>query len=45
MYEYTIVHRNTNATEIIFGYNYADACRRCKVDPTLYDVIDYEYVD
>lgn len=45
MYEFGIHHKHCGMTTIIFGYNYTDACRRAKKDPTLW-VVDYqEYVD
>ena len=45
MYEYRIVNKNTNEEDTIFGYTYADACKRCKVNPNEMLVIDCEYVD
>lgn len=45
MYEYRIVNKNTNEENVIFGYTYADACKRWKVDPNEMLVIDCEYVD
>lgn len=45
MYEYRIVNRITEEETVIFGYTYADACKRCKVDPNEVMVIDCEYVD
>lgn len=45
MYEFGIRHKHCGMTTIIFGYNYADACRRAKKDPTLWEVDYQEYVD
>ena len=45
MYEFGIHHKHCGMTTIIFGYNYADACRRAKKDPTMWEVEYQEYVD
>ena len=45
MYEFGVHHENNGMVLIIFGYNYADACRRAKIAPACW-VVDYqEYVD
>ncbi len=45
MYEYHIHHIHCGMTTIIFGYNYADACRRWNIDPKLWVVDLQEYID
>ena len=45
MYEFGITHRHCGMTTIIFGYNFADACRRAKKDPKLWEIDYQEYVD
>jgi hypothetical protein len=45
MYEYQIRHKTTNKNTIIFGYNYADACRRWKIEPEEWTIELQEYID
>ena len=45
MYEYHIINKATEETNIIFGYDYNDACRRWKVNPHDWLVQIAEYVD
>ncbi len=45
MYEYRIINKITEEETVIFGYTYADACRRWNVKPAEVLVIDCEYVD
>lgn len=45
MYEYHIIHRENQQIEIIFGYDYADACRRHHIDPKDWFVQIAEYID
>lgn len=45
MYEFGIRHKHCGLTTVIFGYNYADACRRAKTDPALWEINYQEYVD
>jgi hypothetical protein len=45
MYEYRIVNKTTEEEIVIFGYTYADACKRKKIDPNENLVINCEYVD
>ena len=45
MYEFGIRHKHCDLTTVIFGYNYTDACRRAKTDPTLWEIDYQEYVD
>lgn len=44
MYEYIIVHRHCGNTQVIYGYDYIDACRRWGIDPNLWFVQNAEYV-
>ena len=45
MREYGIRHIHCGEFTIIFGYDYYDACRRSKKDPSLWEVEYSEYVD
>ncbi len=45
MYEYRIINRINEQENIIFGRSYVDACRRAKLNPAEYTVMDCEYVD
>lgn len=45
MYEFHIQHIACNDTDIIFGYDFNDACRRSKFDPEEWQIIMQEYVD
>ena len=45
MTEYGIYNIHTDEEEIIFGYNFTDACRRAKLNPNDWEVIYREYVD
>lgn len=45
MYEYIIVHRQNGMTQVIYGYDYHNACKRWKVNPHDWLVQNAEYVD
>ena len=45
MYEYEIVNLMTGEHSFIFGYSYEDACCRSGINPEMYDVIYFEYID
>jgi hypothetical protein len=45
MYEYRIVNRITEEETVIFGYTYADACKRAKLNPEDCELECVEYVD
>jgi hypothetical protein len=45
MYEYHIINRATEETNIIFGYDYNDACKRNRIDPKDWFVQIAEYID
>lgn len=45
MYEYTIEHIHAKTITHIYGYTFADACRRNNKDSKLWNVLDVEYVD
>lgn len=45
MYEYGIYNIHTDEEEIIFGYNFADACRRAKLNTDEWEILYREYVD
>lgn len=45
MYEYHISHFITKEREIIYGYDFEDACRRAKLNPDVYNIDDMIYVD
>lgn len=45
MFEYEIRGKGSNDIYFIWGYNYEDACRRSNIDPSKFDVLNFEYVD
>lgn len=45
MWEYEIMHKTTKERDIIFGYSYADALRRSKVNGDEYTCLMVEYID
>jgi hypothetical protein len=45
MYEFTIMNIHDNTERIAYGYNFADACERAKLNPVDWVMLDYEYVD
>lgn len=45
MWEFDIVHNDTNESRIMFGYNEADAFRRSGYDPNEYIVVGRTYID
>ena len=45
MYEFGIYNKKTNEREVIFGYNYANACAGAKIEPAEWTVDYVEYVD
>ena len=45
MYEYEIIYNGTNEHYFIYGYSFADACRRRKIDPDTITVFDSWYID
>lgn len=45
MYEYEIRNIHTNEETIIFGYSFADACRRSKLNPSDWECWMQTYID
>jgi dihydroneopterin aldolase len=46
MYVYYIQNRQTMAVELIFGYNFKDACKRSKItDLQNWEIIGQDYED
>ena len=45
MYEFGIYNITTCENEVVFGYNFADACRRAKLNPQEWKVEYMEYID
>lgn len=45
MYEYGISHKHCGMRTVIFGYNFADACKRAKIDNTLWHIDYCDYID
>lgn len=45
MYEFTIYNKNINERDIIFGYDFANACKRAKLNPEDCELEGVEYVD
>ena len=45
MYEIDVKNRYSGERDTIFGYNFEDACRRAKYDPTDFECLDLWYVD
>lgn len=45
MYEYEIIYNRTNEHDFLYGYSFADACRRRKVDPNTVTVFGSWYID
>lgn len=45
MTEYGISNIHTNEENIIFGYSFADACRRAKLNVDNWEIIYSEYID
>ena len=45
MYEYRTYNAKTSEERIFFGYTFENACKRAKVNPAEYVVVDMEYVD
>ena len=45
MYEYSINNVTTNEERHVYGYTFADACRRSKLNMNEWNVAYYEYVD
>jgi hypothetical protein len=45
MYEYGIIHIDTNRRTIIYGYNFYDACEKARIKPQDWEIDYCEYVD
>ncbi len=45
MYEYEIIYNGTNEHDFLYGYSFADACRRRKIDPNTVTVFGAWYID
>ena len=45
MMTYEVMNTKTNEERILFGYNYADACKRANVKAEDWKVIYCEYTD
>ena len=47
MYEYGLIHHTTGEHKVIFGYDYANACKRANINPADPSwELDYsEYID
>lgn len=45
MWEFTIVHKDNSMQEIIFGYDFYDACKRANIDAKMWTVNRRIYVD
>lgn len=45
MYEYEVLNTKTNEQAIIFGYNWADACRRADYKVDEWKCIFNTYID
>lgn len=45
MYEYEIKNKTTNEIDYIFGYSFADACRRSKLEPDEWVMLGRDYID
>lgn len=45
MNEYTVLNKRTNEQTFFFGYTFADACKRSKVNENDYTILDIEYID
>ncbi len=45
MWEFEIMYVDTGETDIIYGYNIADACMRNDIDIECIEVLFSEYVD
>ena len=41
---FTIEHKYCGQIKIIFGYSFADACRRNNINPVLWDIMFTEFV-
>ena len=42
---YYIEHKKTGLQDTIFGYSFTDACKRGKLNPDEWTIIDCEYID
>lgn len=45
MWEFEILYLETGDHDIIYGYNFVDACIRNDLDPDLVECLHSEYVD
>lgn len=45
MYEFTLMNTNTKEERYAFGVTVLDACKRAKLNPAEWQVVDYEYAD
>ena len=45
MMTYEVRNLHTDEEKNLFGYNYADACRRAGIEADEWKVVYYEYVD
>ena len=45
MREYGVANKNNEEKTILFGYNFADACRRANTNPDEWEVEYEDYVD
>lgn len=45
MLEYGVYNLHTDAEMIIYGYSFADACKRAKLNPGDYQIIYMDYID
>jgi hypothetical protein len=45
MYEYKVNNKHCGMSTHIFGYSFANACKRAGFDPNLWEVEYQEYVD
>lgn len=45
MYEYEIIYNGTNEHDFLYGYSFADACRRRNIDRNEVKVLFMDYID
>lgn len=45
MNEYGIINKNTLENDVVYGYNFANACERNGLNPAEWTILWLEYVD
>ena len=45
MWEFIIIHKYSDIQEIVFGYDFYDACKRANLDSEKWKVLRSDYID